>query len=107
MSTVTSTFTSQGEDRKLEANPMRRETQSREPEAFSNAPRCHARTREGRLCRSAAMNGKRICRMHGGRSSGAPKGAANGAWKHGGWANEALALRAAARRLLAATRSGG
>lgn len=40
-----------------------------------------------------------MCRFHGGRA-GAPKGEANGAFKHGGWTDEAVALRKAARALL-------
>ncbi|MGO8840343.1 MAG: HGGxSTG domain-containing protein [Methyloceanibacter sp.] len=43
--------------------------------------RCGARTRSGDPCRSPAMpNGR--CRMHGGKSPGAPKGNRN-AWKNG------------------------
>ena len=35
-----------------------------------------------------------MCRMHGGaQGTGAPKGERNGNWKHGGWSNEAVALR--------------
>ena len=48
--------------------------QSRLPMHLS--PRCGARTRTGRPCRSPAMvNGR--CRMHGGASPGAPRGNAN------------------------------
>jgi hypothetical protein len=42
------------------------------------------------------MTGKRVCRMHGGKGPGAPTGTANGAWKHGGWTKEVVALRRAA-----------
>lgn len=45
------------------------------------------------------MKGKRVCRLHGGRA-GAPKGERNGAFKHGGWTDEAVELRASARRLI-------
>lgn len=38
--------------------------------------------------------------MHGGKSPGAPKGPANGSYKHGGWTDEAVALRRAAAGLL-------
>lgn len=38
--------------------------------------------------------------MHGGQGSGAPKGARNGMWKHGGDTLEAVTLRRAASRLL-------
>ncbi|MGI8705062.1 MAG: hypothetical protein ACR2JJ_04600 [Sphingomicrobium sp.] len=48
------------------------------------------------------MRGKRVCYMHGGASPGAPKGEANGAWQHGAWTNEAVALRRAAGRLIRA-----
>jgi hypothetical protein len=42
------------------------------------SPRCGAHSRRtGKPCRNGAMaNGR--CRMHGGKSPGAPKGAANG-----------------------------
>ena len=44
---------------------------------MNDAPRCGARTRSGAPCRCPAMpNGK--CRIHGGASPGAPRGAANG-----------------------------
>jgi len=38
--------------------------------------------------------------MHGGTNKGAPRGERNGAYRHGGETNEAIALRSAARRLL-------
>lgn len=39
--------------------------------------------------------------MHGGaKGAGAPKGKANGQWKHGGWTAEAIALRREASALL-------
>jgi len=41
--------------------------------AMLESRRCGAKTRKGELCRSPAMpNGR--CRMHGGKSTGAPKG---------------------------------
>jgi hypothetical protein len=46
------------------------------------APRSGARNRAGNSCRSPAMaNGR--CRLHGGRSPGAPRGEGQGMWKHG------------------------
>ena len=55
------------------------------------APRCGARTRIGSPCRSPAMaNGR--CRMHGGLSTGAPKGNRN-AFKHGRYTAKAIADR--------------
>jgi hypothetical protein len=38
--------------------------------------------------------------MHGGKSTGAPKGKRNGAWKHGGNTAEAVALRQQVSKLL-------
>jgi hypothetical protein len=43
-------------------------------------------------CRSPAMpNGR--CRMHGGSSPGAPKGSANGNYRHGRFTCEAIEMR--------------
>lgn len=62
------------------------------------SPRCGALTRKGTPCRSPAMlNGR--CRMHGGRSSGAPKGNAN-ALKHGRDTAEAIAERRKAAAMI-------
>jgi hypothetical protein len=64
------------------------------------ALKCHARTRSGRLCQTPAMpNGR--CRMHGGKSPGAPKGNKN-AFKHGHYSAEANLRR---RRITALLRS--
>ena len=43
------------------------------------------------------LNGR--CRMHGGKSPGAPKGNRN-AWKHGGYSANAIATRQAIRALI-------
>lgn len=68
------------------------------------SPRCLARTRSGTLCQAPAMpNGR--CRMHGGKSPGAPKGNRN-SWRHGYYSADAIAdrraLRATLRQLRAA-----
>ena len=43
--------------------------------------------------------------MHGGaRGSGGPEGPRNGAWRHGGRSNKALALRSAEKLLLRLTK---
>jgi hypothetical protein len=48
-----------------------------------NAPRCHAHCKHSKLpCKNAAMRGRRVCRMHGGKA-GAPRGERNGAYQHG------------------------
>ena len=55
------------------------------------SPRCGARSRSGSPCQSPAMpNGR--CRMHGGKSPGAPRGNKN-AYKHGRYTAEAIANR--------------
>ncbi|MGA2843465.1 MAG: HGGxSTG domain-containing protein [Steroidobacteraceae bacterium] len=61
--------------------------------AMLSSPRCGARTRSGKPCRSPAVSGKRRCRMHGGApGSGAPRGNKN-ALKHGNFTREAIAER--------------
>jgi uncharacterized protein YjcR len=64
------------------------------------SPRCGARTRSGNSCQAAAMpNGR--CRMHGGKSQGAPKGNKN-AFKHGRYSAQAITRR---RQIAALLRS--
>ena len=66
------------------------------------SPRCEARTRNGTPCRSPAMaNGR--CRMHGGKSPGAPIGNTN-ALKHGRYSAEAIAERRKVTALIQAMR---
>jgi hypothetical protein len=56
-----------------------------------SSPRCGAKTRSERPCRSPAVRGKRRCRMHGGAAgSGAPRGNRN-ALRHGAYTREAIA----------------
>jgi hypothetical protein len=57
------------------------------------ARRCGARTRSGSPCRSPAMTNGR-CRMHGGPSTGAPKGNKN-AFRHGRYSAATIARRRA------------
>ena len=55
--------------------------------AANSVKRCGAKTRSSHPCKSPAMpNGR--CRMHGGKSPGAPRGAAHGRYKHGRYARE-------------------
>jgi hypothetical protein len=58
-----------------------------------HAKRCRARTRRGTECHSPATKNGR-CRMHGGASTGAPKGNKN-ALKHGRYTSGAMARRRA------------
>ena len=61
------------------------------PLPMHQSPKCGAKTRSGSPCQSPAMpNGR--CRMHGGKSPGAPKGNRN-ALKHGHYSAEAVATR--------------
>jgi glucans biosynthesis protein len=58
-----------------------------------SSPRCGARTRSGKPCRSPAVQGEKRCRMHGGAAgSGAPRGNKN-AVKHGLYTPKAIAQR--------------
>ena len=66
--------------------------------AMLKSRRCGAKTRKGTPCRSPAMpNGR--CRMHGGKSTGAPKGNKN-ALKHGYYGATAKAERVLLKNLL-------
>jgi hypothetical protein len=55
--------------------------------------RCGAQIRPGRPCRRLPVAGRNRCRLHGGLSPGAPKGASNGNFKDGGWTQEAIEVR--------------
>ena len=79
-------------------NPIR-------PEArLFAAPRCHAKAkRTGQPCRSPAVKGWKVCRVHGARG-GAPKGNRN-AWKHGDFSMDAAARRKSLNVLIRVLRS--
>src|SRR5262249_55094576 len=68
----------------------------------NQAARCLARTRRGSPYRSPAMRDCR-CRMHGGLSTGAPRGNRN-AFKHGLYSAKAIARRREVAALLQAMR---
>jgi hypothetical protein len=61
------------------------------------------RTRQKSRCRSPAMSNGR-CRLHGGKSPGAPKGNQN-AFKHGRYSVEAIAARREIAALLRTMRT--
>ena len=68
--------------------------------AMQQSPRCGARTRQGSLCRSPAVRGRKRCRMHGGAvGSGAPAGNRN-ALRHGRYTHELIEFRRMVRELL-------
>ena len=57
------------------------------------APLCGAKTRAGTPCQRPAIRGRRRCRLHGGLSPGAPRGAKNGNFKTGDWTADAIEER--------------
>jgi hypothetical protein len=63
-----------------------------QPTQLAAAPRCHAKTRQGTLCQSPVVKGRKRCRMHGGPIPGAPKEEGNGNWRHGACAAEIHAI---------------
>jgi hypothetical protein len=57
------------------------------------SPRCSAKSkRTGEPCKAPAVTGWSVCRCHG-AGGGAPKGARNGNYRHGGFTCEAIAER--------------
>jgi hypothetical protein len=72
-----------------------------------SAPRCGARTRAGSRCQRPALRGRSRCRLHGGLSPGAPRGAKNGNFKSGDWTAEAVAERKWLRSLVRAFANNG
>ena len=68
------------------------------------APRCSAKSkRSGMQCKCPAVRNRPVCRMHGARA-GAPKGKANGRYRHGKFTCEAINQRKAVALLLAMAR---
>lgn len=64
------------------------------------ALRCAAKSkRSGMQCKAPAIKGKRVCRMHGGKSPGAPCGELHGRYVHGRQTREAKAARKEVRDL--------
>ena len=60
---------------------------------FQKSPRCTATSkRTGQQCKAPAVRGWKVCRFHGARG-GAPKGARNGAYRHGLCTKEAVEER--------------
>jgi glucans biosynthesis protein len=78
---------------------MNQDTQRR-LKNLGQAPRCGARTRAGTPCRCPAMTGRARCRLHGGKSPGAPKGENNGNFRDGYWTADAITERKWVRDLV-------
>lgn len=70
------------------------------------APRCTAKSKRTKVrCGAPAMRERTVCYHHGGRA-GAPRGARNGAYKHGHFTCEAIEARQELAALLKAVRGG-
>jgi len=63
------------------------------------SPRCGAKTRLKTACKSPAMKNGR-CRMHGGKSTGAPLGKKHGRYKHGKYTKDVLAFNKRINQLM-------
>jgi hypothetical protein len=72
-----------------------------------SATRCGAKTRSGTPCQRPALRGRKRCRLHGGLSTGAPRGAKNGNFRTGDWTAEAIAERKWLRGLVRAFAGDG
>jgi hypothetical protein len=70
------------------------------PMTREQAPKCGARTRAGTPCQRSAIRGRTRCRLHGGLSPGAPRGAKNGNFRNGDWTSEAIKERKWLRSLV-------
>jgi glucans biosynthesis protein len=57
------------------------------------APRCGAKTRGGGAYQCPAIRTRNRCRLHGGRSTGAPQGQGNGNYTTGEFTAEAIEER--------------
>jgi len=64
------------------------------------AARCGAKTRAGSPCQCPAMRARKRCRIHGGLSTGAPRGDGNGRYTEGHWTSEAIEERRWLRSLV-------
>src|SRR2546430_2604515 len=74
-------------------------------ERLRRASRCSATSKRSRRpCQAPAEKGKKVCRFHGARA-GAPSGLANGNYRHGHFAKEAIAARRVLTQLLQETRA--
>jgi len=78
---------------------MKIEDQPHARNPFKDVPKCGAKSkRTGKPCQQPAMKNGR-CRLHGGKSTGPPKGNQN-AFKHGFYSNDAIAQRRYIRKLI-------
>jgi len=67
---------------------------------FQKSPRCKATSKRTRKpCQAPAVTGWKVCRFHG-AGGGAPKGNANGMYRHGQYAGEAITERKAVAEMI-------
>jgi hypothetical protein len=86
-------------------NPMDQDVETR-LRNLRSAPRCGALTRAGNACQRPALRGRKRCRLHGGLSTGAPRGTKNGNFRSGNWTAEAIEERKWLRSLAKMFASG-
>ena len=90
---------------KTRGNPMHLEQLLHQARLMQQAPRCSAMSKRSQCqCRAPAVKGRSVCRMHGARA-GAPKGEANGSWRHGRSTKEAGAIRRQLAELMRQSRA--
>jgi hypothetical protein len=77
----------------LKNNPMDQRGLAKQLASIRAARRCGAKTRAGGACQCPAIRGRNRCRLHGGRSTGAPRGGANGNYRRGEFTAEAIEER--------------
>ena len=80
-------------EKNLTSNPMDQSRVMAQLENIRTARRCGARTRAGGACQCPAIRDRKRCRLHGGRSPGAPKGSVNGNFTAGEFTAEAVEER--------------
>ena len=95
-----------GGSKKSAGNPMDQDLKTR-LKNLRQAPRCGARTRAGTACQRPAMRGRRRCRLHGGLSTGAPRGPKNGNFRNGNWTADAIEERRWLRSLVQSFANNG
>jgi hypothetical protein len=74
-------------------NPMNQERVMAQLANVRAATRCGAKTRAGGQCQCPAIRDRKRCRLHGGRSPGAPKGSGNGNYTSGDFTAQAAEER--------------
>jgi hypothetical protein len=92
--------------KKIAHNPMNQDVEIRLAN-LRRALRCGARTRAGSPCECPAIRGRSRCRLHGGRSPGAPRGSKNGNFKTGNWTADAIEERGWLRSLVQSFANNG